>query len=95
MIIDHGHGEWSGLFHLKQGSVLAKPGERVRQDQPIGQMGFSGDAITVHVHYKLQAGTAFDVEGLPSTFSRFRRVLGARIVPVAKGTIDTGDSLER
>lgn len=95
VIIDHGHGEWSGLYHMKQGSVLVKPGERVRQDQPIGQMGFSGDAITVHLHYKLQAGTAFDAEGLPSTFARYKRVLGTRVLPVAKGAIDTGDIVER
>ena len=39
--------------------------------------------------------TMFDVAGLPSTFSRYKRVLGARVVPETKGTIDTGDILER
>jgi Peptidase family M23 len=94
VIIDHGNGEWSALFHLKQGSVVVKPGDRVRQGQPIGQMGFSGDAITVHLHYQLQAGPEFDVEGLPSVFSRYRRVLGSRVLPVSKGVIDTGDIVE-
>ena len=94
VIIDHGNGEWSSLAHLKQGSVLVKPGDRVRQAQPIGQMGFSGDAITVHVHYQLQAGPEFDVEGLPSVFSRYRRILGSRALPVTKGVIDTGDIVE-
>jgi len=58
-------------------------------------MGFSGDAITVHVHYRLQSGTELDVEGLPSIFSRYRRVLGSRVAPVSKGVIDTGDIVER
>jgi hypothetical protein len=94
VIIDHGNGEWSTLAHLKQGSVLVRAGDRVRQGQPIGQMGFSGDAITVHLHYQLQSGPGFDVEGLPSEFSRYQRVLGSRLQPVAKGTVDTGDIVE-
>lgn len=94
VLIDHGHGEWSMLAHLKQGSVRVKAGDRVRQGQPIGQMGFSGDAITVHLHYQLQSGTEFDVEGLPSVFSRYQRILGSRVRPVTKGIIDTGDIVE-
>lgn len=95
VLIDHGSGEWSALLHLKQGSLLVKPGQRVRRDQPIAQMGFSGDAITVHVHYRLQSGPGPDVEGLPSLFTKFRRVLGARAAAAPKGAIDTGDILER
>jgi len=95
VLIDHGSGECSALLHLKQGSLLVRPGQRVRRDQPIGQMGFSGDAITVHVHYRLQRGPGPDVEGLPSLFTRFRRVVGAATVAASGGAIDTGDILER
>lgn len=95
VLIDHGNGEWSALLHMKQGSVLVKPGQRVRRDEPIGQMGFSGDAITVHVHYRLQGGPGPDVEGLPSFFTKFRRLAGARTTAASKGAIDTGDILER
>ena len=94
VLIDHGHGEWSMLAHLKQGSVRVKAGDRVRQGQPIGQMGFSGDAITVHLHYQLQSGPEFAVEGLPSVFSRYQRVLGSQGRPVRKGIVDTGDIVE-
>lgn len=95
VLIDHGNGEWSALLHMKQGSVRVRRGERVRRDQPIGQVGFSGDAITVHVHYRLQAGPGPDVEGLPSLFTSFRRLVGRRAVVSATGAIDTGDILER
>jgi len=95
VLVDHGNGEWSALLHLKQGSVSVVRGQRVRRGQPIGQMGFSGDAITVHLHYRLQAGPGPDTEGLPSIFAGFRRVLGARSVPVPRGVIDTGDIIER
>lgn len=95
VLIDHGSGEWSALLHMKQGSVLVKPGQRVRRDQPVGQVGFSGDAITVHVHYRLQSGPGPDVEGLPSLFTRFRRVVGARTMAAPIGAIDSGEIVER
>ena len=79
---------------MKQGSVRVKPGDRVRQGQQVGQVGFSGDAITVHVHYQLQDRREFDGEGLPSYFSRFRRLLGGRSVVVGKGQIDSGDIVD-
>ena len=95
VLLDHGHGEFSALFHMQQGSVAVKPGDTVRAGEQVGRIGFSGDAFTVHLHYQLQAGPEFDVEGLPSVFHDFTRVLGARRVRVRRGTIDTGDVVER
>jgi murein DD-endopeptidase MepM/ murein hydrolase activator NlpD len=94
VLIDHGHGVVSGLFHLKQNSVSVKIGDAVKRGQPIAQMGFSGDAFTVHTHYQLQQGPAFDTDGLPSRFSGYKRVIGSKVVPVAAGSIDTGDVVE-
>ena len=48
-----------------------------------------------HGHYRLQGGPGPDVEGLPSLFTRFRRVVGAGTVAPLNGAIDTGDILER
>jgi hypothetical protein len=95
VVIDHGHGEWSALLHLQQGSVAVKVGDQVALGQKIAKMGFSGDAFTVHLHYQLQSGPGFDVDGLPSVFHDFKRVLGARTVPVEHGTIDSGDVYQR
>ncbi len=89
--VDHGNGEFSLMAHLRQGSVTVKKGDRVKRGQVIGKMGFSGDAFTVHTHYELRAGTDMNVEGVPSRFHGFERVLGSRTVPVAEGAIDTGD----
>jgi hypothetical protein len=91
VIIDHGNGEHSLIAHLRAGTVTVKPGDRVKQGQPIAKMGFSGDAFTVHIHYELRSGTPFDVEGLPSAFRGYERLLGAQRVPVKEGVIDTGD----
>jgi murein DD-endopeptidase MepM/ murein hydrolase activator NlpD len=68
LLLDHGQGEYSLLAHMKQGSSRLKPGDRVTRGQELGQVGLSGDAYMVHVHYQLVAGTGFDVEGLPSVF---------------------------
>ncbi len=94
VLVDHGDGVVSGLFHLKQNSLKVKAGDRVTRGQAIAAMGFSGDAFTVHTHYQLQRGTAFDTDGLPSRFSGYKRVLGSRVVPVPVGSIDTGDVVE-
>ncbi len=51
--IEQGNGEVSMLAHLKSGSVRVAAGERVRQGRQVGEVGFSGDAFLVHLHYDL------------------------------------------
>ncbi len=94
--IDHGNGEFSGVSHLKMGSVTVEKGDVVKQGQLIGQIGLSGDAgSNVHIHYQITNGLdIWTAEGLPSYFRDFRRVLGAEIVKVERGQIDTGDIVE-
>jgi hypothetical protein len=75
VIIDHGNGEYSCLFHMKQGSVRVKIGDRVAQGQVIGQIGSSGSPGTPHVHYQLQAGPdVFGADGLPVRFTNVETV---------------------
>jgi murein DD-endopeptidase MepM/ murein hydrolase activator NlpD len=93
VVVDHGNGEVSFFAHLKQGSVRVKPGEKVRQGQVIGEMGFSGDAITVHLHYQLQSDTKWG-EGLPAHFRGLKRWVGDRAVPLRSGFVDSGDVVE-
>jgi hypothetical protein len=92
-VIDHGEGEFSFLAHLRHGSVVVRPGDRVRQGQPIGRVGFSGSVYTIHSHYQLQRGAEYDAEGLPSTFVRLRRV-GRSDAGGARMRIDSGDVVE-
>lgn len=49
IIIDHQNGEYSLLLHLKKGSVSVKVGDKIKQGQPIAQMGISGDSEYVHL----------------------------------------------
>lgn len=95
VVIDHGNGEFSYYAHMQPGSVLVKTGNRVRQGQQIGKLGFAGDAFIPHLHYQLMDNAdVFRAEGLPSYFVRFRRILGSKSEAVDRGQIDTGDIVE-
>lgn len=95
VLLDHQNGEYSLLVHMKVGSVVVKPGDRVRQGQVLGRIGFAGDSIFPHLHYSLMDGPeVFKAWGLPAYFSQFRRILGAKSVKVEKGPVDSGDFLE-
>ena len=95
VVIDHLNGEYSWFGHLKQGSVRVKIGQQVKQGEIIGQMGASGDSLFPHLHYELRTGVgAKQVEGLPSYFTNFRRLLGTVPIVVKHGQVDTGDIVE-
>jgi len=93
VVIDHGNGEFSLLAHMKKGSVTVKTGDRVKQGQRIGALGFSGDAFLAHLHYELQSDAKFG-EGLPSYFHDYKRLVGSKYVAVPTGQVDSGDVLE-
>jgi hypothetical protein len=95
IVIDHLNGEFSVFGHIKQGSSRVRVGQMVRQGEWIAAMGASGTSLFPHLHYELRTGPGVkNVEGLPSYFSRFRRILGARSMNVEKGVIDTGDLVD-
>jgi murein DD-endopeptidase MepM/ murein hydrolase activator NlpD len=89
--IEHGDGEISLLAHMKQDSLKVKLGDTIKAGQPIGEMGFSGDAFLVHLHYDLKNGMGFDAEGLPSPFNNFERLGGKGWLKVRQGQVDSGD----
>jgi biotin carboxyl carrier protein len=94
IVVDHGHGEFSMLGHLRQGSPRVKVGDRVTAGQPIAAIGASGSSLMPHLHYQLQTAADGHAEGLPSYFHDYRRVVGSRVVPVGEGQIDSGDIVE-
>jgi murein DD-endopeptidase MepM/ murein hydrolase activator NlpD len=90
VVIDHGNGEFSLLGHVRQGSVTVKVGDRVTQGQAVAQIGSSGSSYFPHLHYELRTGSTLMVEGLPSYFREFERVVGER-ASAGTDAIDTGD----
>lgn len=51
VIIDHGMGLTSAFLHLSSASV--RPGQVVRQGEPIGRVGATGRATGPHLHWSL------------------------------------------
>lgn len=93
VVVDHLDGEFSFFAHLKRGSVKVAAGQIVKRGEKIGEIGFSGDAFLVHLHYQLQCDAHFG-EGLPSYFGNFDRRIGARSVHVRRGHVDSGDVVQ-
>jgi hypothetical protein len=95
IVIDHLNGEFSIFGHIRQGSAQVEVGQLVRQGERIAAMGASGSSLFPHLHYELRSGPGIKgVEGLPSYFSNFRRILGSRSSNVRRGTINTGDLVD-
>jgi hypothetical protein len=54
VIIQHAEYELSVIAHFKYGSILVKPGEKVKKAQVLGACGNSGHSSEPHIHYHLQ-----------------------------------------
>jgi hypothetical protein len=48
--LDHGDRFETQYCHMKRGSVIVKPGDKVSRGQKLGEVGFSGAADFPHVH---------------------------------------------
>ena len=56
VVIEHADGEFSHYAHLRNGSVLVKPGDRVAAGQQIAELGHSGNSTEPHLHFHLADG---------------------------------------
>lgn len=52
LMLDHGQGLNSAFLHLSR--IDVRPGEHIRQGQPIGAVGATGRATGPHLHWSLQ-----------------------------------------
>jgi murein DD-endopeptidase MepM/ murein hydrolase activator NlpD len=77
VVLDLGGGVNAALAHLRRGSVLVRPGDRVAADQPLAACGNSGDSTEPHLHFRLMDHpSVLLAAGLPLRFDR-DRVAGA------------------
>lgn len=61
VVITHSRGYETQYCHLKQGSVLVKPGDSVEKGQPIGQVGLSGITSFPYLEFTVRLnGNAVD-----------------------------------
>jgi murein DD-endopeptidase MepM/ murein hydrolase activator NlpD len=75
--LDLGNGLFAFYEHLKPGSILVKPGDRVSTGQKIASLGFTGDSTGPHLHFHVaDHNSTLAAEGLPYHFRSFK-VLGS------------------
>jgi murein DD-endopeptidase MepM/ murein hydrolase activator NlpD len=53
LIIDLGDGTFAGYAHLRRGSLLVGPGDRVSAGQQIAEVGNTGNTSEPHLHFQL------------------------------------------
>lgn len=65
------------LAHLRRGSVPVRAGQVVREGEPLGAVGNSGNSTSPHLHFQLMDGRdPFKARGLPCKFRRYERLRG-------------------
>ena len=70
--IDIGNGRIAFFEHLKPGSVRLQIGDRVRQGQVIGALGFTGHSTGPHLHFHLaDRNSPLGAEGVPFVLDEF------------------------
>lgn len=94
VVLEHDDGKFSVMAHMKNGSVRVKPGYRAKRGETVGEMGMSGDAFLVHLHYQLQSGPDFE-EGLPAYFEMVRVRNGRGWSAPFTGPVDSGDIVKK
>lgn len=54
VVIDHGDGWQSQLYHMTRGSIVVRPGDIVARGDVLGRLGLSGRTEFPHVHLGLR-----------------------------------------
>jgi len=93
VLLAHDDGTYSVLAHMKRGSVRVREGQRVAAGAEVGEMGMSGDAFLVHLHYQHQSGPKFE-DGLPAYFQHVRVRTGKGWTTPFDGPVDSGDVVD-
>jgi murein DD-endopeptidase len=75
--IDIGNGRFAYYEHLKPGSIVVTPGQKIKKGDVIASLGFTGQSTGPHLHFHLANDDAtLGAEGIPFVFERFE-VLGS------------------
>ncbi len=72
IVQDLGDGVWAAYAHLRQGSLLVKPGDKVRAGQVIARLGNTGNSNAPHLHFQLMSGPRLvGADGIPYVIREF------------------------
>ncbi|MDT5219887.1 MAG: hypothetical protein QOF15_1992, partial [Mycobacterium sp.] len=72
IILDIGDGVYAMYAHFIQGSLLVKPGDKVKKGQQIAKLGNTGNSNAPHLHFQLMSGPSLlEADGLPYVLDGF------------------------
>ena len=91
IIIYHAEQYYSCLAHLKQGSILVKPGDPVVRGEQVAQCGNSGRSPYPHLHFQMQMSPLPGAPALAFSFQNIMVVRSGRERFVAKGELAEGE----
>jgi murein DD-endopeptidase MepM/ murein hydrolase activator NlpD len=98
--LDLGGGQYVWYAHLKPGTILVRPGERVRRGERLAQIGVSGDSNVPHLHFEVtNSSTLLAGQGLPYVFDSYHALTPdqtrrphTRELPLGGMLVDIGES---
>ena len=91
IIIAHAEHYYSCLAHLKQGSILVKPGDPVVRGEQVAQGGNSGRSPYPHLHFQMQMSPLPGAPALVFSFQNIMVVRSGRERFIAKGELAEGE----
>jgi Peptidase family M23 len=72
VIIDIGGGVYAMYAHFIKGSLLVKPGDKVKKGQQIAKLGNTGNANAPHLHFQLMNGPSLlEADAVPYVLDNF------------------------
>jgi hypothetical protein len=72
IIMDLGGGVYAMYAHFIKGSLLVKPGDKVKKGQQIAKLGNTGNANAPHLHFQLMDGPSIlDADAVPYVLDSF------------------------
>ncbi|WP_422772011.1 M23 family metallopeptidase [Plantactinospora sp. WMMC1484] len=91
LILDLGGGRYAAYAHLRRGSLLVRPGDRVRIGQQVAECGNSGNSSEPHVHFQLMDNPDLDVaRGIPFTWREIGVPANGEVVTVGPAAAPSG-----
>ena len=86
VIIQQQAGVYAALCHLQTDSIQVAVGQRVKQGQPIGRVGHSGNSFGPHLHFQLMdSSDIVHAQGLPCAFAYYECYQDGKWQPVHQG----------
>lgn len=98
VVIEHPNKEYSMIAHFKNGSILVKEGEQIKEGQLLGQCGNSGNSSEAHIHFQVMDRPQFEkAKSIRIQFqNQYEPIQGDTVkpLPINENKMDTFDKVE-